>query len=188
MEQAKKHDKKIFITDIVISKVPYISLKGFTETENTFLWQVHKNLLAFAQKYNESNEVAAVYNIFDRQPVYIKGTENKVAFGNNIDYSRLRADAYANEIVVVHNHPSTSNFSLADIDAFLGDDYIGVMSVVTNQGEIYLLQKLAKYDYNKARRLLTEIAAKYTLEQQDKIAEEFLYKCSEGGVAYVKGK
>ena len=36
MEQAKKHDKKIFITDIAISKVPYIGLKGFTETENAF--------------------------------------------------------------------------------------------------------------------------------------------------------
>ena len=42
----------------------------------------------------------------------------------------------------LHNHPSTSTFSMADIDTFITQACIGLMSVVTNQGEVYILHKL----------------------------------------------
>lgn len=34
LKMAKKHDKKVYITDIAIDKVPFIQYKGFTDKQN----------------------------------------------------------------------------------------------------------------------------------------------------------
>ena len=37
LEMAKKRDKKVYITDIAINKVPFIQYKGFTDSQNQIM-------------------------------------------------------------------------------------------------------------------------------------------------------
>ena len=92
------------------------------------------------------------------------------------------------ELALSHNHPSTSNFSFADIDYFVVNDYLGLMSVVTNQGEIYVLRKTSSYDYNKTKEIEKALLEEYSLENQEEMVKEFLKHCRKGGILYVKGK
>lgn len=188
LEQAKKRDHKIEITDIAIDKVPLINVPGFTEEQNNLLQQEHKNILQIAKDENNNNEVGILYNIYTGQRSQKLGDEYSVNIDSTPDSAVLRHDSFENELVLMHNHPSTSNFSLADIDYFLSDGYIGLMSVITNQGEIYMLQKNKNYVYNKAYKLLIDLIKKHSLTQQNLVAHEFLKICKRGGVTYVKGK
>ena len=56
-------------------------------------------------------------------------------------------------LVNLHNHPSTNNFSLADIATFVQAREIGLMSVVTNQAEVYMLLKSYDFNYRKVFEL-----------------------------------
>lgn len=58
LEQAKKHENKIRITDIAIKKVRYIEYKDLTETQNAIMQRLAKEVLFLSQTYNDSNEVA----------------------------------------------------------------------------------------------------------------------------------
>ena len=63
------------------------------------------------------------------------------------------------------------------------------MSVVTNQGEVYILNKTADYSFQKAKRLLNEIRATFDDEIDDKeFVNRFLKNSRKGGIEYVKGK
>jgi hypothetical protein len=75
-----------------------------------------------------------------------------------------------------------------DIMNFLRYGQIGLVSVVTNQGEIYLLHKTSKYEYNRAKDIFGAI---YVLYQAGSIThneavKRFLKKCGEGGIYYGK--
>ena len=189
LEQAKKRDHKIVITDVAVDKVPYVVIPGWTVEQNVFLRQVNQDILRIAMKENNSDEVACVYNRYtlERTPA-ILGDTISVDIDNNIDVMGLQNKSYAFELVLSHNHPSTSNFSFADIDYFIANDYLGLMTVVTNQGEVYALRKTDTYDYDKIQSVKTKLISDYSLENQAEMAKEFLKRCREGGVEYVKGK
>ena len=62
LEQAKKRDHKILITEIAIEKVPYIEIPTFTPEQNQKLQQVNREILHASMIYNNSNEIACIYN------------------------------------------------------------------------------------------------------------------------------
>lgn len=64
------------------------------------------------------------------------------------------------------------------------------MSVVTNQGEVYVLNKKAGYEYNKARQLMSETFYSFEEDEIDnnEFVKRFIKKCNEGGIEYVKSK
>ncbi len=71
---------------------------------------------------------------------------------------------------------------------FLRYAQIGIMSVVTNQGDVHILHKTPQFDYNKAKSLFHSIFSCY---QDDTITHNeavkyFLKECSEGGIFYVR--
>lgn len=188
LEQAKKRNHKIMITDTAIDKVPYIEIPGCTDEFCQELHQTHKEVLRLAQKHNNSDEVAAVYNYHSKSKVFVLGDEFHVDTDADINVKVLQNGSYAQELVTCHNHPSTANFSFADIDYFIANDYFLLMSIVTNQGEAYVLYKTSMYDYDKIRSIELELVKKYSLDAQEEMAKEFLKRCWEGGVKYVKGK
>lgn len=131
---------------------------------------------------------------FEGSPIEIYGERNYVNYGANIDVQVLKRNSYANELIIAHNHPSTQSFSFADIAVFLLDEYIGVSTVVTNQGQIYCLRKQERFDYNKARQLLYRVYDRHALEDdpvdagcQAMAAKEFLRQAEKVGVWYEKG-
>lgn len=55
---AKKRDKKVYITDVAIEKVPLVQYRGLNDSENDVLHQLAKLVLLTSQTENDSNEVA----------------------------------------------------------------------------------------------------------------------------------
>ena len=60
MEQAKKRDRKIMITDVALNKVPLVQVPEFTQVECETVAAEHRTLLRVAKEKNHSNEVLSV--------------------------------------------------------------------------------------------------------------------------------
>lgn len=185
LEQAKKRDHKIAVTDVAIDKVPLVQVKGFSAEQNLRLQEAHKEILRIAKTQNDSNEVLGVYTTNFLRKHHVLGTESKVDPGMNPQVFGLYLSSAENGLMYLHNHPSTNQFSLADIDAFIVREKIGLMSVVTNQGEVYILHKTNRYSYDKAIEILKELYYRYK-NNPDEMASQFLKLCGKAGIAYEK--
>ena len=189
---AKKRDKKVFITDIAIEKVPLIQYRGLSDMENDALYQLAKLVLLTSQTENNSNEVAITCTLDGNNPLERIG----ISFGNEHEVD-ICADTASNHlilsaqrcaVVVLHNHPSTQTLSVEDIRLFLHFESIKIMVVVTNQGTIHYLSKDNEYDYCASVELYKECISGLTSKSKIKeyyIASlTFLTRCSEVGLFY----
>ena len=91
-------------------------------------------------------------------------------------------------VLVLHNHPSLSAFSLSDIQFLLKYETVKLMVVVTNLGSVSYLVKNGKYDFEKAVILLNEAIdlnnkAKNIKDLQEE-ADYFLKNCYNVGINY----
>lgn len=191
MEQAKKRDHKIYITETAIDKVSEVKIKGFSDSQNKHLKSKHKELLEVAKNKNNSNEVLKICDMDFKSDVTVLGDEFGVNPNSNPFAVSVVRNAEPNSLAFLHNHPSTNNFSIADIDTFIGNKNIGLMSVVTNQGNVYIVHKNEKYSYHKSREIL--MSAFETLRRQDKYSNDnlvniFLKESYKGGIDYEKSK
>lgn len=190
LEQAKKRDHKIYITDIAIEKVPYVQVPGLAKTDNEVLRAEHQRLLRLAKTENDSNEVSIILCQARGRNAVVFGDEVSVNAGGSPEAMGIFRVAGKGEIMYLHNHPTTSNFSFTDIATFLRESQIGVLSVVTNQGTVYVLCKSQQYSFKRAVSLFNTIALQYknkTLTHEEAV-KAFLRVCKEGGIDYVRSK
>ena len=187
VEQAKARNRKIFITNIAIDKVGYVEIPGFSIEESLELQRQHRELLKIAQVSNNSDEVlilrrwATAENL---EPLF--GSTNEVDINNSIQAQAFFRNSYAREIVLMHNHPSTAGFSFADIGYLISNDYLELMTAVSNQGEVHCLKKMHDFDYNTAQKIYKDIYFKFNPDQQTEMAHDFIKHCREGGIIYVR--
>ena len=192
LEMAKKRNKKVYITDIAIDKVPFIQYKGFTDNQNHIMRELAQEVLTVSKDENDSNEVAITCDLGVDNPLEVYG----VSFGTEHEVD-VRADTLSNHIlvsqksvavVILHNHPSAQTFSIQDIRFFIEFSSLEVMVVVSNQGTIHYLYKDKQYDFHKAFALFKEFAAKatknLTVKEHYDIALSFLKQCGETGLFY----
>lgn len=190
LEQAKKRDHKIFITDTAIEKVSLVKPSDFSYSQASLMKSKHKELLNVAKKQNNSNEILFIENLDFNNEVRISGNEFVVSPGKNPFAVSVIAHAERQSLIYLHNHPSTNTFSVGDIDTFVCEKAIKAISVVTNQGEVYILNKLDNYSFNNTRKLLNEIYQSYPngdIDDRD-FVKKFLKRCYEGGIEYAKSK
>lgn len=190
LEQAKKRDHKILITDTAIEKVDLVKPKDFSYCQATIMKSKHKELLNVAKIQNNSNEVLFIENLDFNNEVRIFGNEFVVSPGQNPFAVSVIAHAERQSLIYLHNHPSTNTFSVGDIDTFVCEKAIKAISVVTNQGEVYILNKLDNYSFDNTRKLLNEIYQSYPegdIDDRD-FVNKFLKRCYEGGIEYAKSK
>ncbi len=57
LEMAKKRDKKVYITDIAINKVPFVQYKGFTDNQNHIMRELVQEVLTVSKDENDSKEL-----------------------------------------------------------------------------------------------------------------------------------
>jgi proteasome lid subunit RPN8/RPN11 len=196
LEMAKKRDHKIMITDEAINKVPRIKYAGIPESEYDNIQDLARNVLRISKEENDSNEVAITYALESLS--YIQGEEEYigVAIGSEHGVDPLNSTVAYHLIsgqgdcvvIVLHNHPSLSDFSLTDVEFLLQYDKIKMMVVVTNLGNVTYLVKTDKYDYYKAVELINKAIsmnneAKNLKDLQD-AADYFLKKCDNVGIKY----
>lgn len=192
LEMAKKHDKKVYITDIAINKVPFIQYKGFTDNQNHIMRELAQEVLTVSKDENDSNEVAITCDLGLANPLEVYG----VSFGTEHEVD-VRADTLSNHIlvsqksaavVILHNHPSTQTFSIQDIRFFIEFSTLEIMVVVSNQGTVHYLRREESYNVKNAVSLFNECAR--NLKKESPLAEiylaalSFLAKSSEVGIYY----
>lgn len=196
LEMSKKRDHKIMITNEAISKVPRIQYKDIPEGEYDNIQELAKQVLKIAKEENNSNEVAVTYSLDnarliesgDRYIGVALGAEHGVdPLSDSTSYHLIRASRKC-VVLVLHNHPSLSAFSLSDVQFLLKYDAIKMMVVVTNLGSISYLVKNNKYDFEKAVILLNEAIdlnnKAINIRDLQEAANYFLKNCYCVGINY----
>ena len=186
LEQAKKRDHKIMITDTAIEKIQRSSSAVFTAEQNTVIDRKHRELLTIAKEQNDSNEVALLFSLVSGEQTVTFGSESAVnIFANPASSALMRR---ISGLFLAHNHPSTQNFSYSDLGVFLMNDNIQGMSVVTNLGAVHMIVKTAKYDFVAVYETLKQIRQQYGAidgETDAAIVREFLKGAGKLGIEYL---
>ena len=187
LEQAKTRDKKIDITDVAISKADPPIIPGFTDEQNEEFKRLHHELLRTSKEENDSNEVAFLFNPTTLTYEKELGSERSVnVFANPLAVSMMEHGG-EKELYLIHNHPTTKNFSYSDIGTFLMYDNIGGMTAITNSGVVHTIYKNNKYDYDMARNIIREIRSEFPQrvlnEAEDaEVVKRFLKRGSDCGI------
>ena len=192
LEQAKRRDKKVYITDVAIDKVPLVKYDGFTDGQNIIMQELAKDVLLLSKEKNNSNEAAITCDLESDNPLSTfgvsLGTEHEVDILADTLSNHIIVSKRSVAVVVLHNHPSTQTFSLQDIHFFILHPMIKVIVVVSNQGTVHYLKRDMEYDYKKAFRLFRECMD--GLNKSSSATElylaslTFLAKCSEVNLFY----
>ena len=192
LDQAKRRDRKIYITNVAIDKVPLIAYKDFTDIQNNIMKELAQEVLTVSKDINESNEVAITCDLGVQDPLENYG----VALGTEHEVNVL-ADTLSNHIlvsrksvavVILHNHPSSQTFSLQDIQFFIEFPMIEVIVVVSNQGTVHYLKRDKGYNVKQAIELFNEciegLSKNSPMTEVYLASLSFLAKCSEVGLYY----
>lgn len=185
LEQAKKRDHKILVTDIAIEKIPKSNIHYLSAEQNNLIYENHKALLRKSQIVNNSDEVAMLFDLNTGAIADKLGSEHKVNVFENPNAVSMHAHAKQRELFLAHNHPSTQDFSYSDLGVFIMHDSIGGISVVSNSGNVHILYKTEKYDFSKAYECISNIRNCYTTYNEDvdkAIVKEFLKVSSKVGI------
>lgn len=171
------------ITQTVIDSLRKIKLDGFDEDELQKIQTLHKKLLKYSMKNNNSNEVGMLVNLTDWKYIVILGTENGISLSTVPQAKELVCTAPRNSLLFLHNHPKNSIFSETDLESFLTADSILMATVVCNNGRQYFLIKTALFDKYKALVYYDEM---YDLTKEGSV-KEFLRTCKKAGLDYNYG-
>ena len=180
LKQAKVLGKKINITDQAIDKVRYVDIPTHTKEENHFIQEQHKKLLRDAKENNDSNEVA--YLLKDGKVTKLYGNQDTVSFYPGEKGTELLFKSKPNSIIMLHNHPGQSGFSLNDISLFIRLNSIKSITIVTNYGKTKYLTKGENYSKEAALSLYKELLIDVGNQVDKKIVDKFLKKIYNFGI------
>lgn len=175
-----------------------VQYKEIPETEYDNLRELARQVLQISKDENASNEVAITYSLESAQLIekgerYLGialGAEHDVdPLSDSTSYHLIRVSRDC-VVLVLHNHPSLSAFSLSDIQFLLRYETVKLMVVVTNLGNVSYVVKNSKYDFEKAVILFNEAIdlnneAKNIKDLQE-AADYFLKSCYNVGINYEK--
>lgn len=91
-------------------------------------------------------------------------------------------------VIVLHNHPSLSKFSLEDVKFFLSNETVKMMVVVTNLGNISYLVKKENYSRKKAIEIYNHAVNVHNegsnIHNYQKAVFDFLSNCHKANIVY----
>lgn len=182
-EQLQKRTSKMQITHETVDSVRKISMDGFDNEELEKIQSLHKELLRYAMKNNDSNEVGMLVSLIDWKYIVVCGSENGISLGTVPKARELVCTAPKNSLLFLHNHPKNTAFSETDLESFLTADSILMVTVVCNNGRQFFLSKTAQFDKYKALVYYDEV---YGITEEGSV-KEFLRTCKKAGLDYNYG-
>ena len=193
---SKNRNQKVMITDEAINKVPFVKYREIPEKEYGFIQKLAKEVLLVAKNENDSNEVALTYSLeyedlISKGQEYIGivlGDEHSVDPCMNTVSNHLIKSSLDCVVIVLHNHPSLSKFSLEDIQFFLRNATVKMMIVVTNLGSVSYLVKKENVDTRKAIEIYNSSVSKHNagenIKDYQKAVAYFLSNCYQANIIY----
>ena len=188
MEQAKKRDHKINITDIAIEKIQRKDISELSSYQNDKILEANRSTLLLSKEENNGNEVAKLISLYSDESAYHLGKENSVDIFENPNAYSMAVNGAERTLFLSHNHPSTQTFSYSDIGVLLRVDSLFGISVVTNMGDVHILYKTQKYDFYKAYEYIKNIRSEYKVydENADKeIVRRFIKNSKQVGIVFI---
>jgi hypothetical protein len=188
--EQKKRNRPIKITDIAITKIPRIKFHGFTPDDNRFIQDQHKLLLTMAKEENDSNEVGMLVDIINWNTWIIMGNGNEVETRDNPEAYKALKSYRKNQLLFMHNHPSTGTFSGTDFKTFCNNNSLFIITVVGNDGNVRTLTKENNFNPENALLYYNHLATvKYkNYKNNGTLAmRELLKNCNDIGLSYKIG-
>ncbi|MDQ7198846.1 hypothetical protein RCF42_12815, partial [Staphylococcus aureus] len=108
-----------------------------------------------AKENNNSNEVG--YLLKDGKVIKVYGDQDNVSFVPGEKATELLLDSKPNSIVMLHNHPGQSGFSLNDLAVFTINNYIKTMTIVTNKGRIKFISKTERFKEKVMKKMIANL-------------------------------
>ena len=175
-----KAGSHVDITSQAIQKVRNIMPKGYTKSSAEYATSIRRELLGIARDKNQSKEVASLIDLENLvSSGYVLGSNQDVNILADAQAFHMLATGPVSSLELAHNHPGLSYFSLNDIAVFLQYPAIKAMTVVTNQGTTWYINKTDNFSRVKAFSLLSELSKKY---KDDELVEKFLKKGNTVGI------
>ena len=107
-----------------------------------------------AKENNDSNEVA--YLLKDGKVTKVYGDQDSVSFVPGEKATELLFNSKPNSIIMLHNHPGQSGFSLNDLGLYIKQNSVQTITIVTNKSQVKYITKTNKYISSVAVDLLTK--------------------------------
>lgn len=194
----KNRKRAVDITDVAISKVPRTHIYGFSNEQNSYIQELHKEILYEAQKLNKEYdtnlmEVGILLDIHTWDYWLIKGKKNCVVDIKDLPEALyMLTSARKNQLMMLHNHPSTGTFSAEDFKTFCNNDSLYIMTVIGNDASIYVLVKTKNFDKNvlfEYAQLAKAYYEKGYIKNNGTLAmKEILKNATKYGIEYKKGR
>ncbi len=193
---SKNRNQKVLITDEAINKVLLIKYKGILESEYVTIQELAKEVLVISKNENDSNEVALTYSMehesliaAGREYIGISlGDEHSVDPCMNTVANHLITASLECVVIILHNNPSLSKFSLEDVQFFLRNVTVRLMVVITNLGSVSYLVKKENINQRKAVEIYNNAVNMYNegngIKDYQKAVAYFLSSCHEANIVY----
>lgn len=184
VSQHKKGDK-VAITDVAIEKVQTKKIGDLGMETSLKIQSAHKEILKYSKEQNDSNEVACLMDLSNgcKTTEMIKGDQSTINVDSNADAYHMYRYNDSKTVVLCHNHPGLSYFSRNDIEEFLGYEAIKTMTIVTNTGSVWYIDKNDKYNRREAIKQYKICLDKYSKSKDwDKMIKEYLKVMGDKGI------
>ena len=177
LEEGEKKKPITQITDEAIDRVPKVCVDGFTDEQNTFVQNQHKQLLRYAKDNNGSKEVAFVFRKDLSDKTVAVGNEDGIELGHGLI-------GKGDNLFIMHNHPRNGSYSHVDVKFFILTDVVKSLSIVKNNGTVEIITKTDRYSIEKMKiaygRAFKKFIKNGSKEEVDKAIKFLLNK--NGGI------
>ncbi|MCQ1476729.1 hypothetical protein NNJ05_03730 [Staphylococcus aureus] len=79
-----------------------------------------------------------------------------------------------NSIVMLHNHPGQSGFSLNGLKMFIGNKSIQTTTIVTNYSVVKHISKTSLYNQSQVYKIMKDIKQSITMRNNEAIVDNIL--------------
>lgn len=88
--------------------------------------------------------------------------------------TELLLDSKPNSIVMLHNHPGQSGFSLNDLEMFIENKSIRTLTIVTNYTVVKYISKTPLYNQSQVYKIMKDIKQSITIRNNEAIVDNIL--------------
>lgn len=171
--------RNIPITDKAIAKVPVVQCGSLSRRQAKQLQKRHQELLRFVQNEPPGKEAICYCDMKMNVITQYKGKGNNAVSSSPISIPHI----------AMHNHPSSTTFTMNDIRLLAGNDFTKILTAVGNDGSVFLLEKGKAFEFNMFESFSKKIQSEHpnyleSPEKYLKFMKTFLKEVSSCGLFY----